>query len=151
MQSISRTEATSDRDPPGELRVRQRSARLVTSPYIAGVENLDDARWLAVQQRDATSAGLFVYAVRTTGVYCRSGCGARRALRANVEFFATGDEAAAAGYRPCQKCRPDRPETLNPSLVAVIAACRWLEQPGTHDVARFAASLRFSERHLRRR
>lgn len=59
--------------------------------------------------RDAAQAGLFVYAVRTTGIYCRPGCPSRRPLRANVAFFANGDAARAVGFRPCRRCNPDGP------------------------------------------
>ncbi len=69
---------------------------------------LTDARaWEAVVARDGTHDGRFVYAVATTGVYCRPGCGARRPLRRNVRFFPGGTEARAAGFRPCLRCRPD--------------------------------------------
>jgi AraC family transcriptional regulator of adaptative response/methylated-DNA-[protein]-cysteine methyltransferase len=63
------------------------------------------AAWTAVAERDARQDGRFVYAVRTTGVFCRPSCPARRPLRLNVEFFATPGEAAQAGYRPCARCR----------------------------------------------
>ena len=64
----------------------------------------DDLRWQAVEQRRADRT--FVCAVVTTGIYCRSNCSARRPLRKNVRFFATGAEAAAAGFRPCKRCKP---------------------------------------------
>src|SRR5438034_11229129 len=66
----------------------------------------DDARWDAVQRRDRIADGEFVFAVRTTGVYCRPTCPGRP-LRANVAFFATTDAARAAGFRACKRCRPD--------------------------------------------
>lgn len=67
----------------------------------------DAARWRAVLERDGTADGQFVYAVRTTGVYCRPTCGARLAKRDNVSFHPTAIAAAAAGYRACRRCRPD--------------------------------------------
>ncbi|PNY29853.1 Bifunctional transcriptional activator/DNA repair enzyme Ada [Tolypocladium capitatum] len=67
----------------------------------------DDSRWQAVRTRDAVADGLFVYAVKTTKVYCRPICKARLARRANVRFYATGGEAAAAGFRACKRCRPE--------------------------------------------
>jgi AraC family transcriptional regulator of adaptative response/methylated-DNA-[protein]-cysteine methyltransferase len=63
-----------------------------------------EAAWKQVVQRDS-SAGFF-YAVTTTGVFCRPGCASRRPLRANVRFFATADEARAAGFRACRRCSP---------------------------------------------
>jgi AraC family transcriptional regulator of adaptative response/methylated-DNA-[protein]-cysteine methyltransferase len=67
----------------------------------------DDAHcWDAVVRRDHDVADAFVYAVRTTGVYCRPGCSSRTPRRENVSFYATAEEAAAAGFRPCRRCRP---------------------------------------------
>ncbi|MDE3186716.1 MAG: methylated-DNA--[protein]-cysteine S-methyltransferase [Acidobacteriota bacterium] len=70
-----------------------------------GVRALDaDAAWAQVVGRDAAAA--FVYAVTTTGVFCRPGCASRRPRRENVRFFASAREAEAAGFRACQRCRP---------------------------------------------
>ena len=51
--------------------------------------------------------GAFIYAVKTTGIYCRPGCPSRRPKRENVIFFDRARDAAAAGFRPCKRCRPD--------------------------------------------
>lgn len=61
----------------------------------------------AVTRRDASWDGLFVFAVRTTGVACRPTCPSRRARDENMEFFATLDAALHAGFRACRRCRPD--------------------------------------------
>ena len=63
-----------------------------------------DAAWQQLVRRDP--AGKFFYAVTTTGVFCRPDCKSRRPLRSNVRFFATTDAAGAAGFRPCQRCKP---------------------------------------------
>lgn len=63
-------------------------------------------RWRAVTGADPCADGRFVYAVRTTGVYCRPTCPARRPRRANVRFFDTAAAAERAGFRPCKRCRP---------------------------------------------
>ncbi len=60
----------------------------------------------AVNERDARFDGEFVTAVRTTGIYCRPSCPARTPLRRNVSFYASAEEARAAGYRACKRCRP---------------------------------------------
>ncbi|WP_308462383.1 Ada metal-binding domain-containing protein, partial [Pseudomonas aeruginosa] len=60
----------------------------------------DEQRWAAVLARDAAADGAFVYAVKTTGVYCRPSSSARRPRRENVEFFATAEAAEAAGGPP---------------------------------------------------
>lgn len=76
--------------------------------------------------RDASFEGLFVTGVRTTGIFCRPTCPARKPLRGNVEFFPRAGDALAAGYRPCQRCRPldakgTTPGWLKPLLDAVDA------------------------------
>jgi AraC family transcriptional regulator of adaptative response/methylated-DNA-[protein]-cysteine methyltransferase len=65
----------------------------------------DDDRWEAVLARDRRAS--FLFAVGTTGVYCRPSCPARRPHRENVQFFATAGEARRAGFRSCLRCRPD--------------------------------------------
>ena len=87
----------------------------------------DPARaWRAVLARDAASDGLFVFAVSTTGVYCRPSCAARRPRRENVTFFTGPGEAEASGYRACLRCRPQSAEP--PSAVrAVRRAIAFLE------------------------
>jgi AraC family transcriptional regulator, regulatory protein of adaptative response / methylated-DNA-[protein]-cysteine methyltransferase len=115
------------------------------------MDNLDATRWQAVENRDEQSTGLFIYAVTTTGIYCRPGCGSRRPLRKNVEFYFTPLEAARAGYRSCKRCTPDQTSIVDPATQAVVSVCRALESDQTdHDVAALAAQVGYSERHLRR-
>ncbi|CAK7263553.1 hypothetical protein SEPCBS119000_000549 [Sporothrix epigloea] len=66
----------------------------------------DDERWRAVTQRDARADGVFVYAVRTTRIYCRPNCKARLARRANVCFYTGWAAAEAGGFRACKRCKP---------------------------------------------
>ena len=66
----------------------------------------DDDRWNAFATRDRNYDGAFVMGVRTTGVYCRPSCPARRPHRHNTQFFETPAEAEQAGFRPCKRCRP---------------------------------------------
>jgi AraC family transcriptional regulator of adaptative response/methylated-DNA-[protein]-cysteine methyltransferase len=66
----------------------------------------DDDRWTAFANRDRTYDGTFVMGVRTTGVYCKPSCPARRPHRHNTEFFDSPSAAEQAGYRPCKRCRP---------------------------------------------
>lgn len=65
------------------------------------------AAWKAVASRDRSADGKFVFAVRTTGIFCRPSCPSRRPNRANVEFFLSAEEAVAAGYRACKRCSPE--------------------------------------------
>lgn len=78
----------------------------------------------AVANRDVAYDGRFVYAVVTTGVYCRPSCAARPARPENLRFFADGAAAADAGYRPCRRCRPDQPA---PGFDTTVTAARYIE------------------------
>ena len=89
------------------------------------IEN--DPRWRSMIDRDASTDGSFVYAVRTTGVYCRPSCPSRAASPENVAFYATCEEAAEAGYRACRRCRPDGRSPAEASAAAVAEACRLME------------------------
>jgi AraC family transcriptional regulator of adaptative response/methylated-DNA-[protein]-cysteine methyltransferase len=66
----------------------------------------DDACWRAVETRATNSAGRFVYAVRSTGIYCRPTCPSRRPRRAQVVYFQSPEQAEAAGFRACRRCLP---------------------------------------------
>ena len=87
----------------------------------------DAARHDAVARRDPEADARFVYSVRTTGVYCLPSCPSRPARRENVGFHADAAQAEAAGFRPCRRCRPDRPRGVHPHRDAVVAACRLIE------------------------
>ena len=63
--------------------------------------------WEAVQRSDASYDGLFFYAVKTTGIFCRPSCKSKPPKRENLCYFASGEEARAAGFRPCKRCRSD--------------------------------------------
>ncbi len=71
----------------------------------ASVEN--DSRWAAVLSRDASADGSFYLSVRSTGVYCRPSCPARRPKPENVRFHATAEDAERAGFRACKRCKPE--------------------------------------------
>jgi AraC family transcriptional regulator, regulatory protein of adaptative response / methylated-DNA-[protein]-cysteine methyltransferase len=83
--------------------------------------------WRAVMDRDSSQDDTFVFAVSSTGVYCRPSCPSRRPRRENVRFFRTPDKAEQAGYRACLRCRP---QTLggNAQVKMVRQVCRYLEQ-----------------------
>jgi AraC family transcriptional regulator of adaptative response/methylated-DNA-[protein]-cysteine methyltransferase len=69
--------------------------------------------WKATQARDARADGAFFFAVRSTQIYCRPSCPARRPLRTNTLFFQTPKEAEREGYRPCRRCKPNEiPEAV---------------------------------------
>jgi len=79
----------------------------MTHSLAAAVRPGDAGRWTAVANRDARADGHFVYAVRTTGIYCRPSCGSRRAKRTNVTFYDTPLAAREEGFRACKRCHPD--------------------------------------------
>jgi len=91
----------------------------------SSVSTHSNARWQAVLSRDLSADSRFVYAVTTTGVYCRPTCPSRRPLRQHVLFFDAGSEATDAGYRPCRRCRPDEP--VSPAVARVERARRWID------------------------
>lgn len=78
-----------------------------TSQKLVSEFDDDDSRWEAVKSRNVKADGLFVYAVRSTGVYSRPTCKARLAHRFNTAFFRTSIEAQSAGFRPCKRCHPE--------------------------------------------
>jgi AraC family transcriptional regulator, regulatory protein of adaptative response / methylated-DNA-[protein]-cysteine methyltransferase len=112
----------------------------------------DDSRWHAVLARDGARDGEFVFAVSTTGVYCRPSCAARRPRRENVQFFATNEAAEKAGYRACLRCKP-RAFSGNRESDGVKAICRFIEQHLDEPLtlARLGKEFRQSPFHLQRR
>jgi len=105
--------------------------------------------WRATLSRDAQADGTFVLAVRSTRIYCRPSCPARRPLRRNVVFFRTGEEAEKQGFRACRRCRPN--EIAGP-VALVEAASRHLAE-SNEDTVRFgelAAKLSSTPGTLRR-
>ncbi|MFJ4348308.1 bifunctional DNA-binding transcriptional regulator/O6-methylguanine-DNA methyltransferase Ada [Pseudomonas sp. NPDC089401] len=109
----------------------------------------DPQRWQAVQDRDTEAAGHFVYAVRTTGIYCQPGCKSRMAKRENVEFFNDSASAEAAGYRACRRCQAKPDDSRRSTLVA--RACRLLETAETApSLDQLGAQLAVSPFHLHR-
>lgn len=111
-----------------------------------------DPRWRAVVAREAAADGTFVFAVCTTGVYCRPSCGARRPRREHVRFFAEPAAARASGFRACRRCRPDAPWSDAAARTALVAAvCRWLDRAGAPlPLAELARRAGYSPFHLQR-
>ncbi|MCU0481794.1 MAG: bifunctional DNA-binding transcriptional regulator/O6-methylguanine-DNA methyltransferase Ada [Anaerolineae bacterium] len=87
----------------------------------------EQAYWEAVQNRDSAYDNVFVYAVKTTGIFCRPTCPSRRPFRENVAFFDTPDDAQNAGYRPCERCHPTQDAIPDPHLPLITEICRYLE------------------------
>jgi len=81
-------------------------------------------KWSFVLARDARADGRFVYAVKSTGVFCRPSCPSRRPRLENVEFFDSPTQAQQAGYRACRRCTP---QGRNPQAQKIEAACRYID------------------------
>ena len=111
---------------------------------------LADDRWQAVVNRDRGRDGEFVFAVSTTGIYCRPSCPARRPRPENVRFFADSAAAERAGFRACRRCRPK--SGLSPHEELVARAAAWLDAHVEERVTlpRLAAALGVSPGHLQR-
>jgi AraC family transcriptional regulator of adaptative response/methylated-DNA-[protein]-cysteine methyltransferase len=111
----------------------------------------EDARWKAVQARDASADGHFVYAVRTTGVYCRPSSTARLPRRENVEFYDSAKAAEAAGYRASRRARGDQTSAAAERAVLVARACRLIESSETPpQLEEVAAEVGISAFHFHR-
>ena len=111
----------------------------------------DSASWHAVLTRDRASDGRFVYAVTSTGVFCRPSCPSRRPRRDRVRFFDAPDEARAAGFRSCKRCKPDRAVAADPWIEKVRRACVYLSNVDGHpSLATLAARLGGSPYHFQR-
>jgi AraC family transcriptional regulator, regulatory protein of adaptative response / methylated-DNA-[protein]-cysteine methyltransferase len=110
----------------------------------------DEYRWQAVLDRNPNADGQFVFAVQTTGIYCRPSCRARHALRQNVRFYADASAAQAAGFRPCKRCQPDKADPHQQRIDKVAAACRLLEQEQTLTLDELAQAVAVSPYHFHR-
>lgn len=112
----------------------------------------DEERWSAVLRRAAAHDGEFVFAVATTGVYCRPSCPARRPRRENVTFYMRPDQAEKAGFRACLRCRP-RSVGGNPHDDFAKQVCRYIEQHLDEPVTleRLSQIFQLSPFHLQRR
>ncbi len=134
----------------------ERKKREAPSNGVASVAAMnDDLCWSAVVARDERADGTFVFAVRTTGIYCRPSCGARRPRRENVRFFAEVGGARAAGFRACKRCRPDGPAPSRRRSALVARVCKRIDDAIANGdtlprLAELAAAARMSPFHLQR-
>ncbi|MGL5838350.1 MAG: bifunctional DNA-binding transcriptional regulator/O6-methylguanine-DNA methyltransferase Ada [Sphingorhabdus sp.] len=115
---------------------------------LANAKAIDrDWAFAAFDTRDRTMDGRFVGAVKTTRIYCKPSCPARRPLRENVEFFWTGTQAAAAGYRACKRCLPD---DVGRDEVAVAKALKLLGGEEPFSLEELAGSVGYAPHHFHR-
>lgn len=112
--------------------------------------NAVDSDWAfdAFDRRDRSLDGQFVGAVKTTGIYCKPSCPARRPLRENVEFFWTSAEAITAGYRSCMRCKPDE---VGRDRAAVAIALKLIEEAEEGlSLEDLAAAVDYAPHHFHR-
>ena len=109
----------------------------------------EDPRWAALDARDPEAT--FVYSVKTTGVYCRPSCSARRARPENVTFHASAEEARRAGFRACRRCRPDDAPAAERDARMVLGVCRAIDAAeAPPSLAALAAQAKTSASRLAR-
>lgn len=89
--------------------------------HAAGPWELSETQWRAVIGNDRAYDGQFVYAVRTTRIFCRPSCKSRPPKREHVGMFATPEQALQAGYRPCKRCRPTGGRLPDEEWIAGVA------------------------------
>lgn len=108
--------------------------------------------WNAVLARDASRDGSFVFGVRSTGIYCRPSCPARRPRREQVRFFPLPEAAEQAGFRACRRCHPRRAETSDPRIELVRRICHAIDEHNEepHTLKTLSAETGVSAHHLQR-
>jgi AraC family transcriptional regulator of adaptative response/methylated-DNA-[protein]-cysteine methyltransferase len=130
-----------------------RKTRIAAYPHVSqncSMTNEDTKMWNAVLERNRALDGRFVYAVKTTGIYCRPSCPSRRPNRGNVEFFDKPEMARKAGYRSCARCAPDA--SMNKSEAVVEKVKTFIEKHFGESLTldKLAKAIGMSPFHLQR-
>lgn len=107
--------------------------------------------WRAVQERDARFDGAFVFAVKTTGIFCRPSCTARPAKRENVEFFEAAERAELSGFRACLRCRPKQIERTDPQVETVLKAIELISEDTEMSLDDVSSEVGMSSYHFQRK
>src|SRR6478736_2447617 len=127
-------------------------ARAVEAPRSGGVTNVTrldpDTAWAAFMRRDRAWDGRVIGAVKTTGIYCKPSCPARRPKREHVEFYASGEEARAAGYRSCLRCKPEEVGRDREAVACAVRLIEGAEEAPTLD--ELAAAVGYAPHHFQR-
>jgi AraC family transcriptional regulator of adaptative response/methylated-DNA-[protein]-cysteine methyltransferase len=133
----------------------ERKIRSVHVPLSAYAESMDaiaaipaDTALEAWDARDRSFDGCFVVGVKTTRIYCRPSCPARRPRRENIEIFREAEMAMAAGFRACKRCRPDDMSREEEAVAQTIAVLRAAD--GSVTLASLADKTGYSPSHLQR-
>jgi AraC family transcriptional regulator of adaptative response/methylated-DNA-[protein]-cysteine methyltransferase len=112
----------------------------------------DEAQWQAVLAKDSRFDGQFVFAVSSTGIYCRPSCGSRRPRRDRVTFFDSPETAEQSGFRACLRCHPRNTRLADPQVEMAREVCRLIEENDGEPLTLAALSSRMgvSAFHLQR-
>jgi AraC family transcriptional regulator of adaptative response/methylated-DNA-[protein]-cysteine methyltransferase len=130
--------------------LQQESDRIPSVPARKLSNMESEVLWQAVKTRDARFNGAFVFAVRTTGIFCKPSCSAKAAKRENVVFFDAVAAARSAGFRACLRCKPESPKTVDPQVELVLKACKLLEVNDEISIDMVADELGLSKSHFQR-
>ena len=116
---------------------------------MSSVSRLDpDTAWAAFMRRDRSWDGRVIGAVHTTGIYCKPSCPARRPKRENVTFYASGEDARAAGFRACMRCKPDE---VGRDREAIAQAVKLIERAEeAPNLAQLSAEVGYAPHHFQR-
>jgi AraC family transcriptional regulator, regulatory protein of adaptative response / methylated-DNA-[protein]-cysteine methyltransferase len=124
-------------------------ARTPRSEAVGNVSRLDpDTAWAAFMRRDRKWDGRIIGAVKTTGIYCKPSCPARRPKREHVEFFSVAEDARAAGYRPCLRCKPDEVGRDREAVARAVTLIENAEEAPTLD--QLADAVGYAPHHFQR-
>jgi AraC family transcriptional regulator of adaptative response/methylated-DNA-[protein]-cysteine methyltransferase len=119
------------------------------SETVSNVSRLDpDTAWAAFMRRDRSWDGRVIGAVKTTGIYCKPSCPARRPKREHVEFFSVAEEARAAGFRPCLRCKPDEVGRDRDAIAEAVKLIENAEEAPTLD--QLADAVGYAPHHFQR-
>jgi AraC family transcriptional regulator of adaptative response/methylated-DNA-[protein]-cysteine methyltransferase len=123
---------------------------MAVRPTIGGMTSTH--LWHAVQARDARADGTFVYAVQSTGIYCRPSCPSRRPRPSSVTYFPAPADAERAGFRACRRCRPTEPPASDARAERVRRACAVIAGRGGERLTLDALAARVggNPQHLQR-
>ena len=106
--------------------------------------------WKAVETNDARFDGAFVFGVKTTGIFCKPSCSARKPKRENVEFFDEVERAERNGFRACLRCKPKLANAADPQVEMVLRACEIMDVDDQISLNDLGAQLGLSPSHFQR-
>ncbi|RFU60305.1 bifunctional transcriptional activator/DNA repair enzyme AdaA [Bacillus sp. V59.32b] len=110
----------------------------------------EELLWDALRSFDKTYDGVFFYAVKSTGIFCKPSCKSRTPLKSNVRYFSISSLAMEEGFRPCKRCRPDLVHPYEEAVVEAAKTMIELEYTASITLDRLAISVGVSKYHLQR-